>query len=310
MAQVRAFRFGLIGTVGESRKMWQAKARRAEELGYSTFLCCDHFDYALAPLPALLCAAAATERIRLGTLVLANDFRHPAVLAKDAATLDLLSEGRLELGIGAGWKEGEYREAGIPFDAPAVRVRRLVESVAIIKQLWRGKPVHYKGEFYQLDGLVNKPRPYQHPHPPLLIGGARPQLLALAAREANIVALATRINADGSPDFVDSLGPRVAAKVAYVREQAGERADTLEFQISVGGVIVTPDRMATAEQLAPTVGLNATQLLDCAQALVGTEDEIVADLIERRERLGISYISVDERFMDALAPMVARLAGN
>jgi probable F420-dependent oxidoreductase len=287
--------------------MWQAKARRAEELGYSTFLCWDHFDEALAPLPALLCAAAATERIRLGTMVLANDFRLPAVLAKEAATLDLLSEGRLELGIGAGWKESEYREAGIPFDAPTVRVRRLAESVAIIKQLWRGKPVQFAGEFYQLDGLVNKPRPYQHPHPPLVIGGARPQMLALAAREANTVALATRLNVHGSPDFADSLSPRVAAKVAYVREKAGERADSLEFHIHVGGVIVTPDRVATAEQLGPTVGLSGAQLLDCAQALVGTEDEIVAHLIERRERLGISYISVDERFMDTLAPVVARL---
>jgi probable F420-dependent oxidoreductase len=310
MAAQRPFRFGVIGISARSRKEWVEKAQQAEALGFSTLLMWDHFDDHLAPLPALMAAAGATTALRLAPLVLSNDYRHPVLLAREAATIDLLTDGRFELGLGAGWNRDEYQRAGLTFDPPAVRVRRLEESIQILKGLFADAPLTFHGQHYTIAGLRGHPRPVQQPHPPLMIGGARPHMLALAAREADIVAFATKVDADGTHDFVDSTGPAIARKVAWVREAAGPRFASLELHIHVGGVIITPQRRQTADQMAGTVGLNGEQLLDCLQALIGTVDEIVDDLLRRRELYGISYISVDERFMDALAPIIGRLVGQ
>jgi probable F420-dependent oxidoreductase len=310
MAAQRPFRFGVIVISARSRKEWVEKAQQAEALGFSTLFMSDHFDDHLAPLPALVAAAGATTSLRLAPLVLSNDYRHPVLLAREAATIDLLTDGRFELGLGAGWNRDEYQRAGLTFDPPAVRVRRLEESVQILKGLFADAPLTFHGQHYTIAGLRGHPRPVQQPHPPLMIGGARPHMLALAAREADIVAFATKVDADGTHDFVDSTGPALARKVAWVREAAGPRFASLELHIHVGGVIVTSQRRQTADQMAGTVGLNGEQLLDCLQALIGTVDEIVDDLLRRRELYGISYISVDERFMDALAPIIGRLAGQ
>ena len=306
---VKPFRFGVVGITGTSRQAWIAKAQRAERLGYSTFLVWDHLNEQLAPLIALMAAADATTSLRLGTYVLANDFRHPAVLAKELATLDLLSKGRVEFGIGAGWNREEFLQAGIPFyDAP-VRVARLAEAVHIIKELWHDKPLIYRGTHYNISNYHAQPRPYQHPHPPIMIGGARKNMLALAAQQATIVAFATEVDANGTHNFVASTGPAIQRKVDWIREIAGERFQHLELQIHVGGVLITEHREQTVEQYAPTVNLTSAQLLDCLQALIGTEDQIIATLLQRREKYGISYIGIDERFMETLAPVVARLAG-
>jgi probable F420-dependent oxidoreductase len=310
MADQKPFRFGVMGVSAHSRKAWVAKAQRAEALGFSTFLVSDHLNDQLAPLPALLAVADATATLRIATSVLANDFRHPVVLAKEAATLDLLSDGRFELGIGAGWNQEEYRQAGITFDDSLKRVQRLGESIQIIKGLLSDAAVTFQGQYYTITNLHGHPAPIQKPHPPLIIGGARRQMLMLAAREADTVALATKVFPDGRHDFTDSTGPAIARKRAWVEEAAGTRFAALEFHIHVGGVIITPDREPQAAQLAPTVGLTPAQLLDCLQALVGTEDQIVDDLLRRRDQYGISYISVDERFMETLAPIIARLAGR
>ena len=307
MTHPKPFRFGVVGISAPSRKEWVARARRAEALGFSTFLAWDHFNDQLAPLPALLAVADATSSLRIGTSVLANDYRHPVLLAKEAATLDLLSEGRFELGMGAGWKQDEYRQAGIRFDEPMDRVRRLEESIQIIKRLWTQTPTTFHGQYYTVTNLQGYPAPVQTPHPPLMIGGARRKMLALAAREADIVSFATKVFSDGTHDFTDSTGPAIAQKRAWVQDVAGVRFATLELHIHVGGVMITNDREKTAAQFAETVGLTSAQLLDCPQALIGTEDEIVADLLQRREQHGISYISVDERFMETLAPIIARL---
>jgi len=310
MTTQKPFRFGVIGVSAHSRKEWVAKAQRAEALGFSTFLVWDHFTNQLAPFPALLAAADATTTLRVATCVLANDYRHPAVLAKEAATLDLLSDGRFELGIGAGWNQEEYRQAGITFDDPLRRVQRLGESIQILKGLLSETALTFHGHDYTITNLLGFPAPIQKPHPPLMIGGARRQMLTLAAREADIVAFATKVFPDGRHDFTDSTGPAMARKRAWVQEAAGARFAALEFHIHVGGVIITPHRKQQATQLAESVGLTPAQLLDCLQALVGTEEEIVDDLLRRRDQYGISYISVDERFMDTLAPIVARLAGK
>lgn len=310
MAAYKPFRFGVVGISAQSRHEWREKARRAEALGFATFLIWDHLDAQLAPLPALLAAAEATTSLRVAPLVLSNDYRHPLMLAKEAATLDLLSGGRFELGLGAGWKQAEYNQAGLSFDEPAQRVQRLAESIQIIKRLFSGEAVTFQGQYYTINGLQGHPPPVQQPHPPLMIGGARRQMLALAAHEADIIGLATKVYPDGRHDFTDSTGPAIARKVAWVREVAGPRFDRLELHIHVGGVIVTSHREQTAEQLAGTVGLTGPQLLDCLQALIGTEEEIVETLLQRREQYGVSYLTVDDRFMETLAPIVARLVGR
>jgi probable F420-dependent oxidoreductase len=310
MANRRPFRFGVMAHPMTSLHAWQEQARRIETLGFDTLLIWDHFDTQLAPIPALVAAATATTTLRLGTQVLANDFRHPALLAREAATVDLLSGGRLELGIGAGWNAAEYQQAGIPFTDGPVRVARLRESVQILKRLWAGGPVSYRGEHYQLDGLINHPPPAQNPHPPLMIGGARRQLLSLAAEEADIVAFATKVYPDGRHDFVASTGPHMTERVRWVRETAGERFALLDLHVHIGGVILTDDPDATAAQLGPTVGLSASQLRDCVQALLGSVDAIVETLQQRREQYGLNYLTIDASILEPMAPIVARLAGT
>lgn len=310
MINQRPFRFGVMAHPATSLHAWQEQARRIEALGFGTLLIWDHLDTQLSPLPALVAAATATTTLRLGTQVLANDFRHPALLAREAATVDLLSGGRLELGIGAGWNATEYRQAGIPFADGTSRVARLRESVQILKRLWAGELVSYAGEHYQLDGLMSHPRPAQRPHPPLMIGGARRRLLSLAAEEADIVAFATKVYPDGRHDFVESTGPRMEERVSWVRGAAGKRLAELDLHVHVGGVILTDDPDATAAQLGPTVGLSGPQLRDCVQALLGSEESIIETLQQRREKYGLNYVTVSADFLEPMAPIVARLAGT
>lgn len=306
---MRAFRFGVVASPPQSRQAWREQARRAEALGYATLQIWDHFDAQLAPLPALVAAADATSTLRLGTQVLANDFRHPALLAREAATADLLSDGRLELGLGAGWKAEEYRRAGLAFDPAPVRVERLRESVQILRRLFAGGPVWFAGAHYRIDGLEGLPRPAQPHGPPLMIGGARRRMLELAAQEADTVAFATKVFPDGRHDFAESTGPRMRERVGWVRAAAGARLGRLELHIHIGGVVLTDDPAGTAAALGPTVGLDGPQLLDCLQALVGTRESIAETLLRRRAEYGISYITVGAESMDALAPVVARLSG-
>jgi probable F420-dependent oxidoreductase len=302
MGAERPFRFGVSVRTAGSGEEWARKARRAEELGFSTFLVADHFGNQLATTPALAAAAAATSRIRIGSLVYSNDFRHPAVVAKEAATLDLLSGGRFELGLGAGWMRSEYRRTGIPFEAADTRLERLAESVTIIKRLLAGGPVSFAGRHYAVEELEAKPRPVQRPRPPILIGGSRPQLLELAAQEADIVNLAAR--SDGR-----DIGPAdLAAKASRVWEAAAGREielSILVFRVRVGG-----DRSAAVAELADELSVPAEGLTDSPHVLVGSEDEIAELLLERRERHGISYVVVFEGAMEPLAPIVARLSGR
>jgi probable F420-dependent oxidoreductase len=184
MAEQRAFRFGVVAMQPRSRQEWAEHARKVEALGYATLLMADHFGDLLAPFPALVAAADVTTTLRLGTLVICNDFRHPAVLAQEAATLDLLSDGRVELGLGAGWLRAEYERTGILFEPGPVRVARLEESVRIVKGLLAGETVTFAGQHYTVTDLPGLPRPVQQPHPPLLVAGGGRRILTLAAREA------------------------------------------------------------------------------------------------------------------------------
>ena len=295
-----------------SAREWAELARKAESLGYSTLTCADHLDDQFAPIPALTAAAVATTTLRLGTLVLANDHRHPVVAAKDAATLDLLSDGRFELGLGAGWMTSDYEASGITLDPAGVRIDRMAEGLAVIRGLMGDGPFFFAGEHYRIDGLEGFPKPVQRPHPPIVIGGGGPRVLRFAAQHADIVG----INVNLAVGVIDErAGPNgteeaTQAKIDLVREAAGDRFDDIELQVRVHIAVVTDDRHGVAELLAPALGISPAASLASPHALAGTVEEIADDLLTRRERWGISYLGISVDALDALAPVVARLAGT
>jgi probable F420-dependent oxidoreductase len=309
--RVRPFRFGLLARTAASRDEWLGKARRAEALGYAIFLVPDHFRDQVATSVGIMAAAAATTTIRVGSMVFDNDFRHPAVVAKDAATLDLLSGGRFELGLGAGWLLPDYAQTGISFEAGRVRVERLEEAVRIITRYLEGGPVTAKGKYYAVSELEGLPRPVQRPRPPLLIGGGRPRILALAAREADIVGIAPRTHADGSGlDVTDTTPQALDAKVANIRAAAGARFAGLELNLLVQRVIVADDPGPGLSEVAQQWKLDPVALRESPFVLAGPVDAVVDALEARRARYGISYVVVFQQFMDAFAPVVARLSGR
>lgn len=315
MSKPRPFRFGVSVHGNKSRAEWISVARQAEELGYSTLLMPDHLGDQLSPIPALMAAAEATSTLRVGSLVFDNDFRHPVMLAREAATLDVLSGGRLELGLGAGWLKQEYERAGIPFERASMRIEKMEEAVRIIKGLFGDGPVDFAGRYYTITGLEGFPKPIQRPRPPLHIGGGGQRLLSIAAREADIVGFIPRARTDGrGQDLTDATPEALEQKIAWVREAAGERFADLELGVLVAQVITTEDREQAAQFIASTLaaGLNISldAILQAPYLLLGTVDQMCEDLLARRERYGISYISVFEAGLEALAPVVARLAGR
>lgn len=308
---VRPFRFGVTAPTPSGGTNWAERARRVEQLGYSMLVVPDHFRDHLAPVPALVAAALATTRLRVGSLVFSNDFRHPAVLAKEAATIDVLSGGRFELGLGGGWLRAEYDQAGIPFDAPGTRIERLEEAVTIIKGLLAGERVTFAGRHYTIADLEGRPTPVQRPHPPIAIGGGGRRTLTLAAREASIVGLVPRARRDGSGlDLSDLSAAATREKLEWVRSAAGERFDSLEINALIQAVAVADQRMTAADQLASRFKVAREVVLETVYVAVGTIDEICETLRQRRERHGISYLTVFERDMEAFAPVVERLAGT
>lgn len=304
---MRPFRFGVQASRVTSAEEWLATARQAEALGYHVLTQADHLIEQLAPLPALAAAAAVTTRLRLGTLVLCNDFRHPAVLAKEIATLDLLSGGRVEVGLGAGWLREEYDQSGIAYDPPGRRIERLQESVEVLKALWSGEPVEFSGDHYTLRGLRGLPRPVQRPHPPLHIGGGGRRVLSLAAREADIVGIHYNL-AEG--DFTERTmqGADSAAKVEWVRQAAGARFAELELACMLFEVVVTDRPLEAAERVGERFGLPVEEVLRAPNFLIGTVEEMAAQVEARRRQYGLSYLTVTAEAMRDLAPVVARLA--
>jgi probable F420-dependent oxidoreductase len=311
MNQNRPFRFGVLMHNWGTRQEWIDKARRIEAQGFSTLLVPDHLDGQFGAIPALAAAAAATTTVRLGSIVFANDFRHPVLLAKDVATLDLLSDGRFELGLGAGWKRDEFERAGIPFDPAPVRLDRLEESLHVLKALFADGPVSYAGRYYTVSELDGGPKPIQRPRPPLLVGGGGERILSLAAREADIVSIGVRTRPDGNHDWRSATEEAVAAKLSWIREAAGDRFSGLELNVMIYGLAVTDDRRGAAGRTAEhRSGLTEDEVLDSPHFLIGSVDQIGDDLRRRRERYGISYVIVPEVFVDAVAPVVERLAGT
>jgi probable F420-dependent oxidoreductase len=287
-----------------------ALARKVEALGYAVILVPDHIDAnILSPFLALVTIAEVTERLRVSTYVIDNDFRHPALLAKEAATCDLLTSGRLELALGAGWNIEDYTTTGIPFDAPAVRVARLEEAVQIVKHFFTQDTVSFVGEHYTLTDLVPGPKPAQRPHPPIFIGGAGKRLLSLAGREADIVGLVPRARG-GTLDFADVSHASTAQKIAWVRDAAGERFAQLELNTLVFDCVFTDQREQGADALAEKWGLPREHILNSVHFLVGTTQQMADDIQQWREQFGISYIAVFPEHMEAFAPIVAQLSGR
>jgi probable F420-dependent oxidoreductase len=292
-------------------------ARRAESLGYAALLLPDHLIERLAPLPALAAVAEATSRLRVGTFVLNTGLRHPAVLAQELATLDRLSDGRLEIGLGAGWNAEEYHRAGIPFEAHRVRVERLAEAIQVLKGLFAPGPFAFQGRHYRITDLEGRPGPVQRPHPPFLVGGGGRDVLELAARQAQIVGLAPRIPAPYRHDPRSCVAAATAEKVAWVREAAGERFADLELNTypALAPLRVTDAALAAARDLAARLGardgieLGADALLDSPHVFFGTTEQLVEKCLGLRARFGISYITVPGE-MEAFAPVVERLAGR
>lgn len=307
----RPFRFGVSMRLARSGAEWQARARRAEELGYSALLVPDHLAGQLSPWTALAIAAAATERMRIGTFVLNNDLRHPVVVAHEAASLQILSGGRVELGLGSGHMKREYDEAGIPFWPGAVRAERLAESVRIVKSLLHGEAVDFAGRHYRVKGHRLEAVP--DVPPPILVGGNRDSILELAGREADIAGLTGFTIRKGGleSDTSTFTGRGIQPKIDLVRSAAGPRFGDLELNALLQEVLVTDDRAGAAAEMSAGrwQGLAPEQLLDSPFLLVGTVDEIADQLREWRERFGISYWTVFEPAFEQFAPVVAQLAG-
>jgi probable F420-dependent oxidoreductase len=244
-------------------------------------------------------------------LVLGNDYKHPAVVAKEAATLDVLSGGRLELGLGAGWMRADYDALGLPYDAPGTRIERLAEAVQVVRGVWSDGPFDFDGDYYRIRAYDGQPKPVQST-PPIIVGGGGPRLLRLAGRTADIVGINPNLRAGeiGSDAARDSLGDVTAHKIEWVKEGAGERFADLELQIRYFVAAITPDARALADALAPAVGLTADDAFTSATVLIGTVDEVCDTLVERRERWGVSYVVVGGDVAGDFAPVVARLAGT
>jgi probable F420-dependent oxidoreductase len=319
MMRARPFRFGVFGEHARSREALLETARRAEDSGYATFLIRDHFieepfGHQLAPLTALATVAAATTRLRVGSLVLSNDYRHPVMLAKEIATLDVLSNGRVELGLGAGFSKAEYDSAGMSFDPPGVRVDRLEESLRVLKGLFGAGPFTFGGTHYTVTGLDAFPKPVQRPHPPILIGASGKRMLSIAAREADIIGFQTVTTTGGAmtDDPANRLAPAVSQKIERVREVAGARFGQIELSM-VMTVVLSEHRQEAASRLVRErgwTGISAEQVLEMPSIFIGSVDQIVHEARARRERFGFSYYVVLDNAIDRVGPIVARLTGT
>jgi probable F420-dependent oxidoreductase len=312
VAHDRRFRFGLQAHLVHSGPEWRDLARKVEDLGYASLTIHDHIGDQLAPLLALTVAAEVTDDLRIGTLVLDNDFRHPCVLANEVATLDVLSGGRFEWGMGAGWFPRDYERSGIPFDDAGVRISRLQEAIEVMKGLFGDEAVEFDGGSYQVHGVEGVPKPVQRPHPPLLIGSQGRRLLRYAARHADIIGIGPSISTQplfGQPPR-QTVVEALDEQIGWIRDAAGERFDDLEINMVALPAAVVADGEATLTKMAERAGRDPKQVADSPHVILGSVEQICERLEERRERWGVSYYVVPPNALDNFAPVVARLAGR
>lgn len=308
----RPFRFAVQASSASDGAAWMELARRVESMGYSTLSMPDHFGVQFAPVPAMAAAAATTTTLRIASLVFDNDYRHPVVLAKEMATLDVLSGGRVELGLGAGWLTTDYEQSGIHHDQASVRLERMEEAVHVIKGLMADGPFSFHGRHYSITELEGHPKPVQRPNPPIVMGGGGRRMLSIAGREADVIGINANLGAGrvGREMAADVTPAAFHRKIGWVREAAGHRFDEIELQVQTFFLAVTDDRDATAAAVGQGFGLGAAEVLQIPLVLIGSVGQIAEELQRRREAFGISYVTVQADAVEPFAPVVARLAGN
>jgi probable F420-dependent oxidoreductase len=323
--ETRPFRFSVQAFEAGSGRQWTDLARRAEDLGYSTLFTTDHYfgpgDIAeasghrpvdVAPLTAMTAAAMATTQLRVGCRVFCADYHNPVILAKETATLDMLSEGRVEVGLGAGWVAAEYEGLGIPMERPGLRIERLAETVEVLRAHWAGEPLDIERTFVRASGFAGRPRPVQQPHPPIFIGGGAPRVLRLAGRLADIVSINFNNAAGklGAGSVASSTRDATVEKIGWIREGAGDRFSDLELEIAAYFIAISDDPADAVAAMARRFGVTPEVLAEHPHALIGSVPGICDKLERRRGELGVSYVNVAQRSMEAFAPVVARLAGK
>src|SRR5258706_6117260 len=318
MSSKHPFRFGCMNEMMLPANQWRDHVRKMESLGYDIMLMRDHFlpdvfGDTFGPMAALMSAADATSTLRVGSMVISNDFRHPTVLAKEIATIDFLSDGRFELGLGAGWMRAEYDQMGIEFDQPGLRIERLEESVQIIRGLLANNPFTHIGGHYQIKEINGFPKPTQT-RLPIMIGGGNKRIFNLAGHAADIVGILVTNVASGVVvnDPHGRLAESVLQRIAWVKEGAGDRFENIEFN-SAMDVVVTNDRHSATEAFIEQhgwQGISVEQVWDMPSVFIGTVDQIVDEMCARREIFGFSYYWVSDTFIDDFAPVVAQLSGK
>jgi probable F420-dependent oxidoreductase len=303
------FRFAITASSVADGETWISLARRAEELGYDAFMIPDHLGRQLAPIAALAAAATATSRIRIAPYVFANDFRHPLMLAGEAATLDVLSGGRLTLGLGAGWRVTDYRQLGLAYDEPRVRVDRLVESVGVVKRLLAGEVVTHAGAHYNLDRARLAPLPVQRPVP-FLIGGGGPRMLRFAAREASVVGLLPQFDRRGRPIVAQATDAATRGKAELVRQAAGDRWDSIDLNVLVFYAGLVGGREGPLTSALNAAKASAVSLVGTPYVLHGTLGRVRDVLLRRRDGWGLNSYTFSAHSMESMAPLVEALAGR
>lgn len=308
----RPFRFGVQISKPLAERTWADTARHIEQLGYSSLLLPDHFGDQLAPVPAMAAAAAVTTELKVGALVFDNDYRHPVVLAKEMATIDEMSGGRVELGIGAGWMRTDYEQSGMTYDPPGVRVSRFEEGIAVMKGLLGSGPFDFTGEHYEIAALEGWPTPARPEGIPFLIGGGGRRVLGIAGREADIVSVnpnmaAGAVDADTPKDV---MAAQIDQKIEWIRAGAGDRFDDIELSTTLFFVAITDDSASVADGVAAMFGSTAADVTSTPIVALGTVEQIAEAMVERRERWGYSYVICSSDAADAFAPVVERLAGS
>ncbi len=322
------FRFGLQSYAATSPADWRDQARQAEALGFSTFSVADHVIgpgpaltatnhpiQNVAAMPAMAVAIEATSTINVGARVFCTDYRQPVMFAKELATLDFFSGGRLEIGIGAGWLQGEYEAMGVPWDRAGIRLDRMEETLDVVRAHLGDGLVEVSGQHVDAHGFEGVPKP-TNGMPPIMIGGGAERVLGIAGREADIVGLNFNNSSGkiGPAGVGSSTAELTAQKIEWIRAGAAQRSDgrsfdDIELEIGAYFTVVTDEREATLAKMAPMFALEPDQFAAHPHALIGSVDSICEQLEQRREQYGISYITFGASIRDAVAPIIERLAG-
>lgn len=304
MPTPKPFRFGVLAPRLTTRKDLQDFARGAEGDGWSTLLMADHLGLA-ASLPPLVSAADVTDTLRVGTLVINNDFHRPVRLAQEIATVDRLTDGRLEIGLGSGWSKPEYEILDIGYDKPIVRARRLIDAWGVMTKAWEGQPtLNFGGE------IPASPAPAQQPHPPLLVGGNGDTILRFAAEEADIVGFTGSTWTKGAMRQTGASFESIAERVAFVRDIAGDRFGQLELNVQLSNVTLEGDLEAALASAAAGQETTPDVIRDSPFYLIGSRSAVIEKIHRLREELGISYFVCFAWQREAMTSVVAELAGR